>query len=323
MPVPAVGGISPHSMRIVVVLPEPFGPSSPNTSPRSHLQGQGRQPRSGRPRTFRSPVGPDRRRVAAHGATSSNRTVIGRPGWSVRVVSLKATFTPISRSARSRSVRAIRGVNSARSLIATMRPVTGRSGAPSSAPRTRPPVRSRRRERRRDEHPRPGMARVADGEARLTRLKHLARLRHSRSEHDAVARGREHELGGHRFAATECCPRRGQVSFRRPDLLRAGALAQPAHRFGGGGLPGRRDSRRGDGRVERLAAGDGGIRERSDPRPEAQPPPSPPRPAPPPARLRPRGCRWHAPPPADRATPLLRPIRARHVPRRRPGSWPA
>ena len=30
---PAVGWSSPHSMRIVVVLPEPFGPSSPNTSP--------------------------------------------------------------------------------------------------------------------------------------------------------------------------------------------------------------------------------------------------------------------------------------------------
>ena len=30
---PALGFMSPHSMRIAVVLPEPFGPSNPNTSP--------------------------------------------------------------------------------------------------------------------------------------------------------------------------------------------------------------------------------------------------------------------------------------------------
>src|SRR5690606_34768104 len=32
--VPDVGSSKPHSMRMVVVFPEPFGPSSPKTSPR-------------------------------------------------------------------------------------------------------------------------------------------------------------------------------------------------------------------------------------------------------------------------------------------------
>ena len=33
--VPAVGSVRPSNIRIVVVLPAPFGPSRPNTSPRS------------------------------------------------------------------------------------------------------------------------------------------------------------------------------------------------------------------------------------------------------------------------------------------------
>ena len=33
VPVPPVGVINPRSMRIVVVFPEPFGPTNPHTEP--------------------------------------------------------------------------------------------------------------------------------------------------------------------------------------------------------------------------------------------------------------------------------------------------
>ena len=60
---PAVGRMRSSSSRIVVLLPAPFGPRNPNTSPRSTRRSSPSRARIPPGKVFESAVGLDRRRV--------------------------------------------------------------------------------------------------------------------------------------------------------------------------------------------------------------------------------------------------------------------
>ena len=119
--VPSVGSSSPHSMRIVVVLPEPLGPSRPKTSPRGICSVR-RETAVTAPKRRVSSLDVDR--GVAHGVSGTS-SVTGRPALSRPAGSSNSTLIANTRSARSRSVSAARGVNSARDAISTMCPATG------------------------------------------------------------------------------------------------------------------------------------------------------------------------------------------------------
>ena len=119
---PLVGGSRPHSMRMVVVLPEPLGPSMPNTSPREMSRSSPCTATSA-PKTLRSArVWTTGGTVTRQRAARGSCTVIGNPARRRLAPSVNSTFTPNSRSARSCSVSATRGVNSALLAMAATRP---------------------------------------------------------------------------------------------------------------------------------------------------------------------------------------------------------
>ena len=66
---PAEGSRMPHSIRMVVVFPEPFGPSSPNTSPRSMRSVSSRTAVTGPKRRVRPRVSTPGGLTAAAGRT--------------------------------------------------------------------------------------------------------------------------------------------------------------------------------------------------------------------------------------------------------------
>ena len=185
-------------------------------------------------------------------------TVMGRPALSIGCAASKSTRTPKSRSARSRSVSATRGVNSARVLIDWMRPRKARSGKPSSRGGDGLAHAQGGKHRLAHVHARVGVRGVAHGHHRLAGGDHLARLGVA-AQHHARGGGQQREVGRGGARGLQRGAGAGGLGARGVDLLAAWAGAHGGQHLARGVAAAGGHARGGLRHVELLAA-DGVVR---------------------------------------------------------------